>query len=470
MERVNLRPRRVLGGGMVLASLLLHGCEDPQVEIVLPPGPSGHLERIFGVGADLLPEGQWTVPALHGLAPPTTPELFVYEPPGHDGVTPLPILYLLHGLGGDHTFFPYTLGIRSLLDDAIAEGRMEPAWVVMPNGLQSQGGSFFVDSLLDDHGSVSDPANVVFGPFARYLLAVMDAMESRYPFVGEPFRLDAFLAGERVASTGRGILGFGMGGYAALMSSIRAPVFQAIVAHSPFVDLERVVRETDPRLGATWRVRIGEEFLATYGTLLLDHRLTELADYDHPSLIATILAMGSAFSPRRGPLADFDMASTLTPPVPGADPDGDPGTNHVYPLRRINGAETPDESDDEWIGAALPMDASGAVVDAILLPWLLNHDPRIALSDPTAVQGLIDSGARVWLDVGSSDELGLEDDLLAFVPLIESSLPAGSVLWETYAGGHGDRLRERLETSIPWAASTLWEGRQEAADPAPSRH
>jgi enterochelin esterase family protein len=63
----------------------------------------------------------------------------VYTPPGYEeGKLKYPVLYLLHGSGGDEEAW-VTLGeVPRILDNLIAEGKAEPMMVVMPNGNPSK--------------------------------------------------------------------------------------------------------------------------------------------------------------------------------------------------------------------------------------------------------------------------------------------------------------------------------------------
>lgn len=65
----------------------------------------------------------------------TDRRLTVYTPPGYDtSKKKYPVLYLLHGSGGDEEAW-VTLGrVPSILDNLIAQGKIEPMMVVMPNG------------------------------------------------------------------------------------------------------------------------------------------------------------------------------------------------------------------------------------------------------------------------------------------------------------------------------------------------
>ena len=65
--------------------------------------------------------------------------MYVYTPPGYEtGREKYPVLYLLHGAGGDEDAWT-TLGrTNMILDNLIARGRAKPMIVVMPNGNADQ--------------------------------------------------------------------------------------------------------------------------------------------------------------------------------------------------------------------------------------------------------------------------------------------------------------------------------------------
>lgn len=59
----------------------------------------------------------------------------VYTPAGYDeGTKKYPVLYLLHGMGGDEEAWLCTGRAAQILDNLIAQGKAEPMIVVMPNG------------------------------------------------------------------------------------------------------------------------------------------------------------------------------------------------------------------------------------------------------------------------------------------------------------------------------------------------
>ena len=61
--------------------------------------------------------------------------MMVYLPPGYDqGRQKYPVLYLLHGTGGDETVWLEQGHAAQIFDNLIASGKAEPMIVVMPNG------------------------------------------------------------------------------------------------------------------------------------------------------------------------------------------------------------------------------------------------------------------------------------------------------------------------------------------------
>ena len=67
---------------------------------------------------------------------------YVYTPPGYEaGKGRYPVLYLLHGAGGDEDAWTSNGRAPQIFDNLIASGRMKPMIVVMPNGNAGQSAS-----------------------------------------------------------------------------------------------------------------------------------------------------------------------------------------------------------------------------------------------------------------------------------------------------------------------------------------
>ena len=102
----------------------------------------------------------------------TRRKMNVYTPPGYSKDKTYPVLYLLHGIGGDETEWQRFATPNVLLDNLIADGKATPMIVVMPNGRAQ------ADDRAVGNGMASAPA---FAVFERDLLDdVIPAIEARY--------------------------------------------------------------------------------------------------------------------------------------------------------------------------------------------------------------------------------------------------------------------------------------------------
>ena len=73
----------------------------------------------------------------HGLN--MSRRITIYTPPGYEtSKKPYPVLYLLHGAGGDEEAWNELGRASQIMDNLIAQGKTEPMIVVMPNGNVSQ--------------------------------------------------------------------------------------------------------------------------------------------------------------------------------------------------------------------------------------------------------------------------------------------------------------------------------------------
>jgi enterochelin esterase family protein len=81
-----------------------------------------------------VPHGTMTATWVPSTAMKTPRRMFVYTPPGYEASTAkYPVLYLLHGSGGDEDAWP-TMGIANvIMDNLIEQGKAKPMIVVMPN-------------------------------------------------------------------------------------------------------------------------------------------------------------------------------------------------------------------------------------------------------------------------------------------------------------------------------------------------
>jgi enterochelin esterase-like enzyme len=144
---------------------------------------------------------------------------FVYTPPGYEGGhTRYPVLYLLHGSGGDEAAWP-DMGIANvILDNLIAAGKAKPMIVAMPNAYWDESAS------LDLAGPrKGPPPGVGGGTGGQNIDADIQAIVGNLiPFVDRNFRT---LPGRE----NRAIAGLSMGsGIAANVGLKRLDVFASV--------------------------------------------------------------------------------------------------------------------------------------------------------------------------------------------------------------------------------------------------
>lgn len=129
----------------------------------------------------------------------TNRRMNVYTPPGYSAEKKYPVLYLLHGIGGDETEWQRFVTPDMLFDNLIADGKAVPMIVVMPNGRAQK------NDRAEGNVFESAPA---FGVFERDLLDdVIPAIEARYSVQAD--REHRALAG--LSMGGGQSLNFGLG-------------------------------------------------------------------------------------------------------------------------------------------------------------------------------------------------------------------------------------------------------------------
>ena len=99
------------------------------------PGPASALYELAAVPHGVVEQVWYPSPAL-GMA---ARRMYVYTPPGYEsGADRYPVLYLLHGAGGDEDAWDNLGRARYILDNLIAAGKAKPMIVVMTNGNWNQ--------------------------------------------------------------------------------------------------------------------------------------------------------------------------------------------------------------------------------------------------------------------------------------------------------------------------------------------
>ncbi|WP_316636005.1 sialate O-acetylesterase [uncultured Flavobacterium sp.] len=105
----------------------------------------------------------------------STRKVTVYTPPGFNKSKKYPVLYLLHGIGGDEKEWLNGGNPNVILDDLYAEGKLQPMIVVMPNGRAMKDDSATGDIMAADKVKA-------FSVFEKDLLNdLIPFIEKKYP-------------------------------------------------------------------------------------------------------------------------------------------------------------------------------------------------------------------------------------------------------------------------------------------------
>jgi enterochelin esterase-like enzyme len=131
----------------------------------------------------------------------STRKALVYTPPGFNKKMKYPVLYLLHGIGGDEKEWLIGGKPQVILDNLYAEGKIKPMIVVMPNGR----------AMKDDRavGNIMAPDKVqAFATFEKDLLNdLIPFIDKKYPTLTD--RENRAIAG--LSMGGGQSLNFGLG-------------------------------------------------------------------------------------------------------------------------------------------------------------------------------------------------------------------------------------------------------------------
>jgi enterochelin esterase family protein len=131
----------------------------------------------------------------------------IYTPAGYEqGKRRYPVLYLLHGMGGDEDAWAATGRVAEIMDNLIAQGKAEPMIVVMTNGCTNH---------------VSAPGFSHEGCWEPYMSGSMDgSFEALFPSVVE--WVDSHYR-TKAKKSHRAIAGLSMGGFHAMQISKEYP-------------------------------------------------------------------------------------------------------------------------------------------------------------------------------------------------------------------------------------------------------
>ena len=119
-------------GALAVAWSITAGAQQSDIVRAYPLAPAGFDVRGAGVPQGQVERIEYDSSVVDGKRP-----ALVYLPPGYSDDRDYPVLYLLHGIGGNETHWTTPGLADAILDNLIAEGKAEPMIVVMPHGRAS---------------------------------------------------------------------------------------------------------------------------------------------------------------------------------------------------------------------------------------------------------------------------------------------------------------------------------------------
>jgi enterochelin esterase-like enzyme len=144
----------------------------PDDKQVYPDPPKG-----FNAKRDGIPHGKLEMIEYDSKTVGTRRKMQVYTPPGYSKDQKYPVLYLLHGIGGDETEWERFATPDVLMDNLLADSKTVPMILVLPNGRAE----------VNDH-----PKDNAYGHAAAFsnfegdlLNDVIPAIESRYSVLSD---------------------------------------------------------------------------------------------------------------------------------------------------------------------------------------------------------------------------------------------------------------------------------------------
>ena len=364
----------------------------------------------------------------------------VYLPYGYDQNTDeeYPVIYLLHGFGGDENTWFGGLKADKVADVLIEEGVIDPVILVTFNARNALGGSFYTNSIdTDPNRNPTMNPRLGFGLYEYYFIQeVIGTVESQF----------------RIDKTKRAIEGHSMGGYGAMKLAMLYPdMFKSVAAHSGPVSFTQMVQNSP--LPARLAMEQGNK-------PILDLAAAAKDPVHHP-LTLMLFGLSSAFSPHFGPASTFDSFLWANFPQMGI-----PASQvHQYivsptPVDTLG----PGPQDDIYAGVDLPLritqpGQAADTVTAVFQKWLANDCYTMLATGKKPDQSPLDvegfKKLAIYMDCGLQDDFDPMDDGLGIGMIAENDafdqLLTSKGIDHTYArytGAHSSDVYYRIEIAF----------------------
>ncbi len=155
----------------------------------------------FDVMRENIPQGKIDTITYSSKTVGSNRRALIYTPPGYSKKQKYPVLYLLHGIGGDEKEWLKGGNPQAILDNLSADGKIAPMIVVMPNGR----------AMKDDRavGNMFDSARVqAFATFEK------DLLNDLIPYIEKKYSVKSDRENRAIAGLSMGggqSLNFGLG-------------------------------------------------------------------------------------------------------------------------------------------------------------------------------------------------------------------------------------------------------------------
>ncbi|MFH0930511.1 MAG: alpha/beta hydrolase-fold protein [Candidatus Zixiibacteriota bacterium] len=438
----------------LLSLLIISGCSQRKNPLQMEIDNGGLFESTFEFSS-----------LENVLNDPVGRTLLVYLPPGYqEGIASnykYPILFLLHGFKENGRSYEQFYNIKTIADQMIASGEIQPMIIIMPDGAGIFGGSFFNNSVYSNGSNFGgkyedyvtqelfDKILYNYGPMIRgisYKVSQMDSLDidtvkttiidtvckadtTKHPPCPPPdtsTRIITFIYTSIETTTvtwtdttatiidsvlfqqNFGISGHGSGGYGALRIATDYPLaFGSASAMSAPLNFESLLDFIPAFMDSNGVDANGN------GYYQIDPDPNTL-----DRLSCLFFAMAVAFSPHNP---------------------SDPTTTYFELLSDI--------------GVNLPFDSLGDPVSVIWQKWLLNDMKTRIINLPSS--DTLVKKLKFYIDCGDKDEFGFNEQAVVFYNALLGKVPASNITFETYSGYPGypalnnsfiyDRLRKVLK-------------------------
>ncbi|HEY5823994.1 MAG TPA: alpha/beta hydrolase-fold protein [Cyclobacteriaceae bacterium] len=172
--------------------------------LLMVPGEGTKLFEVNDVAHGSLSQVWYNSPSLK-----LNRRMYVYTPPGYEASKDkYPVLYLLHGGGGDEDAWTALGRANYILDNLIAQGKAKPMIVVMTNG------NAFQTSSLRTAPNTPEITRETFMKYAGLFEASL--VKDVIPYIEKNYRVKA-------SKESRALAGLSMGGMQTITASIEYP-------------------------------------------------------------------------------------------------------------------------------------------------------------------------------------------------------------------------------------------------------